>query len=264
MRIRHPEPFTIYSLAARVAALFLRSRVRGQTEAQALASPARNDARRKTAARTGGSCDRNRGFAGKTTGALAKLLRARIHFENGDSAGAAAMLDSPVFAEKTKVADYALWLRGKALQNNGNHAEAIKVLTTLIDTYPASLRRTDAELLRASSAIAGGSAAEVPRMAERAELAKQLRQFAAHGKSFRCERATVRLPLPSTAKRTFFGAGFGSRKRSRGEAYGRRSGTRAGRRRRSWVRVSIAFTRRRTGPTPRPRRPNSLRGIRSR
>src|SRR6476661_8917175 len=47
-------------------------------------------------------------FAGKRTGALAKLLHARIKFENQDYAGAIALLNSDVFETKTKVADYAL------------------------------------------------------------------------------------------------------------------------------------------------------------
>src|SRR5687767_6557960 len=47
-------------------------------------------------------------FAGKRTGALAKLLRAKIHFDSGDLAGAAAMLNTDVFSTKTGVADHAL------------------------------------------------------------------------------------------------------------------------------------------------------------
>src|SRR5687768_18574467 len=40
-------------------------------------------------------------FAKMKTGALAKLLRARIRFENSDFPGAAAILDSDVRAQKT-------------------------------------------------------------------------------------------------------------------------------------------------------------------
>ncbi|MDQ3374525.1 MAG: hypothetical protein M3521_11645, partial [Acidobacteriota bacterium] len=63
-------------------------------------------------------------FSRSRTGALAKLLRAWIHFENKDFEGAAAILDSDVFRSKTNVADYALWLRGKSLEQAGRHAEA--------------------------------------------------------------------------------------------------------------------------------------------
>ncbi len=103
-------------------------------------------------------------FAGKQTGALAKLLHARIRFENNDFAGAAAILNSDVFRKKTKVADYALWLRGKALQGAGNHAEALKVFAELLKEFPDSIRTRDAKLLWATSALQVGKAVEVPPM----------------------------------------------------------------------------------------------------
>ncbi len=101
-------------------------------------------------------------FANKKSGALAKLLRARIKFENQDFAGAAAILNSDVFKKRTKLADHALWLRGKALQAAANHAEALKVLDELLREYPESIRTRDTKLLWATSAIAAGRAVEVP------------------------------------------------------------------------------------------------------
>ncbi|MEP6788139.1 MAG: transglycosylase SLT domain-containing protein [Acidobacteriota bacterium] len=101
-------------------------------------------------------------FAGKKTGALAKLLHARIRFENNDFAGAAAILNTDVFSKKTKVADHALWLRGQALQKAGNHAEAMKVFSDLLRDHPDSIRSRDAKLAWATSAIASGHAVEVP------------------------------------------------------------------------------------------------------
>ena len=101
-------------------------------------------------------------FAGKRTGALAKLLHARIRYENKDFAGAAAMLNSDVFKKKTKVEDHAQWLRGQALQQAGNHAEAMKVLSDLVREYPDSVRSRDAKLAWATSAIASGGAVNVP------------------------------------------------------------------------------------------------------
>ncbi|MEQ1645496.1 MAG: hypothetical protein ABL959_18750, partial [Pyrinomonadaceae bacterium] len=100
-------------------------------------------------------------FGYKKTGALAKLLRARIRFEQNDFAGAAPMLNSDVFKERTEIADYALWLRGKALQSAGNHAEALNVLGQLVREHGDSVRLRDAKLLWASSAIAAGRAVEV-------------------------------------------------------------------------------------------------------
>lgn len=101
-------------------------------------------------------------FAGKRTGALAKLLHARIRFENNDFAGAAAILNSDVFAKKTQVGDYALWLRGRALQGSGNHAEAISVFAKLLNDFPNSIRTEDAKLKWADSAIQAGQATTVP------------------------------------------------------------------------------------------------------
>lgn len=101
-------------------------------------------------------------FGNKRTGALAKLLRARIRLEQNDFAGAAAMLNSDVFQQRTKLGDYALWLRGKALQGGGNHAEAMKVLGQLVREHGDSIRVRDARLLWATSAIAAGRAVEVP------------------------------------------------------------------------------------------------------
>ncbi len=101
-------------------------------------------------------------FAGKRTGALARFLRARIRFEANDFAGAATLLDSDVFRKKTKIADQALWLRGRSLQNAGSHTEAMSVLAQLIKDFPDSIRIRDARLLWAASAIAAGRAVEVP------------------------------------------------------------------------------------------------------
>lgn len=103
-------------------------------------------------------------FANKRTGALAKLLHARIRFEAQDYAGAAALLNSDVFSAKTKVADHALWLRGKALQAAGDHSGAMSVFTRLWTEFPASVRVRDAKLLWAQSAIASGRAVDVPPM----------------------------------------------------------------------------------------------------
>lgn len=101
-------------------------------------------------------------FAGKKTGALAKLLQAQIRFENNDFTGAAAILNTDVFQKRTKVADHALWLRGQALRKAGNHAEALKSFDKLIKDFPDSVRIRDAKLAWANSAIAAGRAVEVP------------------------------------------------------------------------------------------------------
>ena len=101
-------------------------------------------------------------FAKTKAGALAKLLRARIRFQNSDFAGAAQILSSNVFGEKTNLADYALWLRGRALASAGNHAQAMNVFARLVSDYPTSLRAREAKVLWANSALSAGQAAQVP------------------------------------------------------------------------------------------------------
>ena len=101
-------------------------------------------------------------FSGKRIGILAKLLRARIRFENTDFTGAAAILNSNDFQQKTNLGDYALWLRGRALQNAGNHAEAMSVFEAMSNEFPDSIRSPNARLLWADSAIQSGQASKVP------------------------------------------------------------------------------------------------------
>ncbi len=101
-------------------------------------------------------------FANTKTGALAKLLRARIRFENKDFDGAAQILDADVFRQKTKLADYALWLRGKALQSAGKHAEAMDAFAELAKDFPTSLRFREAKLLWTNSASQLGQADKIP------------------------------------------------------------------------------------------------------
>lgn len=100
-------------------------------------------------------------FAGKRTGALAKLLRARIRFESKDYAGAAEMLRSDAFAKQTKLGDYALWLRGRSLQAAGDHPNAMRDFEKLWIEFPESLRADEARLLWADSALLSGSGARV-------------------------------------------------------------------------------------------------------
>ena len=101
-------------------------------------------------------------FAKSKPGALAKLLRARIRFQNSDFDVAAQILDTNVIREKTKLGDYALWLRGRALQSAGKHADAMKVFSQLTQEFPTSLRSREAKILWANSALQSGQAAQIP------------------------------------------------------------------------------------------------------
>lgn len=101
-------------------------------------------------------------FSRTRTGALARLLRARIRFENKDYAGAAELLNSDMFRQRTKLADHALWLRGRALQEAGDHQAAANVFAELLEKYPESIRYTPARIRWANSATLSGRADNVP------------------------------------------------------------------------------------------------------
>ncbi len=153
--------FSSYALLLFVSSLFTVACTAQQTEEQALESLRQMTKDGKLPTESTVASIESR-FAGKRTGALAKLLRARVRSENGDHAGAAAILNSNEFRDRTKVADYALWYRGKALAQAGNHQEAMTAFNELIKSYPESLNVTDAKLLWADSAIKSGQAAKVP------------------------------------------------------------------------------------------------------
>lgn len=127
----------------------------GQTEEQALESLRRLTSDGKLPAESVVEQIERR-FSGRTTGVLARLLRARIKFENKDFAGAAALLNTDEFAKKTRVGDHALWLRGQALQLSGSYVEAMNAYEKLWREYPGSVRVTEPRLRYAESAVAAG------------------------------------------------------------------------------------------------------------
>ncbi len=150
-------------------------------------------------------------FPKTKTGALAKLLRGRIRFETNDFAGAAGILDSTVFREKTTVADYALWMRGKSLQQIGNHAEAMTVFAELARDFPESLRARESRILWATSAIASGQAAKVPDFLSGANAEKDADALLQTAKSY--EQQANQLQAISFYRQTYFyGAGTGAGK----------------------------------------------------
>jgi len=85
-------------------------------------------------------------FEGTRTGALARLVQARVRLNAGDFAGAASLLRSADFGTQTAVADHALWLRADALEKLGRRAEARAALEELVRDHPDSLRAREATL----------------------------------------------------------------------------------------------------------------------
>jgi soluble lytic murein transglycosylase len=96
----------------------------------------------------------------KTAG-LARLLRARIKVSKKDFVGAAALLDAGVIRDHTALGDYALFMRGDALEQAGKRPEARSVFEKLAGDYPSSLRARDATLRAASLLLQSGGAAAV-------------------------------------------------------------------------------------------------------
>lgn len=134
-----------------------------QTEQQALESLRQITAAGKTPSEAMVTQIETR-FAGKRTGALAKLLHAKIRFDAGDPAGAAKLLASGDIEKLTKVGGYALLLRGNALAASGQTAEATRVFEDLFKRYPTSIRIREAKIAWAKAATASGRAVEVPPM----------------------------------------------------------------------------------------------------
>jgi soluble lytic murein transglycosylase len=94
--------------------------------------------------------------------ALARILRARIKLNARDFAGAATLLDSRLIGEQTSLADYALFMRAGALEQDGRTQEARAVYQQLLQEYPASLRARDAALRDADLMMKASDAAAVP------------------------------------------------------------------------------------------------------
>jgi soluble lytic murein transglycosylase len=94
--------------------------------------------------------------------ALARLLRARIRINAKDFAGAAALLNSDIVRDHSLLGDYALFMRGNALEQAGSLPEARATYEQLLEIYPASLRSRDAVLLDANIIMRSGNAAAVP------------------------------------------------------------------------------------------------------
>ncbi|HEX5889981.1 MAG TPA: transglycosylase SLT domain-containing protein [Pyrinomonadaceae bacterium] len=101
-------------------------------------------------------------FPGTKTAALARILRARIKLNAKDFAGAASLLNSNLITDHTSLADYALSMRGEALEQAGKTQEARAVYQQLLQQYPSSLRARDAALRSADLLLKSGGAAAVP------------------------------------------------------------------------------------------------------
>jgi soluble lytic murein transglycosylase len=93
--------------------------------------------------------------------ALARIVRARIKINVKDFAGAAVLLDTNLVRDHSSLGDYALLMRGSALEQTGKFPEARIAYEQLLDDYPSSTRAREASLRVANILIRSGSAAGV-------------------------------------------------------------------------------------------------------
>jgi soluble lytic murein transglycosylase len=141
-------------------------------------------------------------YAGTRTGSLASLLRARIRYEARDYAGAAALLRPEEFKELTRVGDYALWLRGDALEKAGRRAEARAAFEELARDYADSLRAREAVVRAGQLLMQDGQAAGVPLEVKRLADADDAEALLLTGKAY--EQGGDQLKALAAYRRLYF------------------------------------------------------------
>lgn len=95
------------------------------------------------------------------TAALARIVRARIRLNAKDFTGAASLLDASVIRDHSLLGDYALLMRGSALEQAGKLPEARTAYEQLLSAYPDSTCAREATLRVANILMPRGSAAAV-------------------------------------------------------------------------------------------------------
>ena len=93
--------------------------------------------------------------------ALARIVRARIRSNAKDFAGGASLLDTSVIRDHSSLGDYALFMRGNALEQAGKLPEARLAYEQLLADYPGSARAREAALRVANILMRTGSVAAV-------------------------------------------------------------------------------------------------------
>ena len=101
-------------------------------------------------------------FPNTKAAGLARMVRARIRIRANDYAAAAALLDTNVIRDYTSLGDYALFMRGNALEQTGRLAEARVAYEQLAKDYQSSPRAREAKLRIAGLAIKSGERSTLP------------------------------------------------------------------------------------------------------
>ncbi len=100
-------------------------------------------------------------FPRSKAAALARIVRARIRSNAKDFLGAAALLDTSLIRDHSSLGDYALLMRGSALEQAGKVPEARIAYEQLLADYPGSMRAREASLRVANILVRSGNAAAV-------------------------------------------------------------------------------------------------------
>ena len=101
-------------------------------------------------------------FPKSKAAALARLVRARIKLNQKDFAGAASLLDTDLIADHSVLGDYALMMRGEALEQIGQTPQARIAYEKLVNDYPTSMRARVASLRAANILMQAGDTKAVP------------------------------------------------------------------------------------------------------
>ncbi|HEV7682072.1 MAG TPA: transglycosylase SLT domain-containing protein [Pyrinomonadaceae bacterium] len=93
--------------------------------------------------------------------ALARIVHARIRLNAKDFSGAAALLDASVIRDHSALGDYALFMRGSALEQAARIADAQAAYQDLLEDYPGSTRSREATLRLANLLARAGTTSNV-------------------------------------------------------------------------------------------------------
>ena len=94
--------------------------------------------------------------------ALARIVRARIKSNAKDFVATAAFLDTRVIHDYSQLGDYALFMRGSALEQASQLPQARIAYEQLVADYPSSIRAREAAFRVANILMSTGSVAAVP------------------------------------------------------------------------------------------------------
>jgi soluble lytic murein transglycosylase len=95
-------------------------------------------------------------FPNTKAAGLARMVRARIRIRANDYAAAASLLDTTLIRDHTSLGDYALFMRGNALEQIGRIGEARTTYGQLARDYPSSTRAREAKIRLAGLAVKSG------------------------------------------------------------------------------------------------------------